>query len=140
MTEQTKKELTLNQIAMIEIAFVFEDYDLEKIMEHQRLYALGKSNVNDTVKDYVLSLSQRLRKEAKGLLDCVTFEEVDKRSLKMFRTHETLTKMSQLIWKEVEITEEMKDEMAKANAVFKPLYEAKKQEVKEVLDFYRSLD
>ena len=75
MTEQTKKELTLNQIAMIEIAFGFEDYDMEKILEHQRLYVLGKSNVNDTVKDYVLSLSQRLRKEAKRLLDCVTLRK-----------------------------------------------------------------
>lgn len=65
MTKNTKKELTLNQIAMIEIAFGFEDYALEKILEHQRLYVLGKSNVNDTVKDYVLSLSQRLRKRSK---------------------------------------------------------------------------
>ena len=140
MTEQTKKELTLNQIAMIEIAFGFEDYTLENILEHQRLYLISQSTASDTVKDYVHGLYQRLRKEAKGLLDCVTFEEVDKRSLKMFKTHKALTEMSQLIWKEVEITEEMKDEMAKASAVFKPLYEAKKQEVKEVLDFYRNLD
>nr|DAO53741.1 MAG TPA: hypothetical protein [Caudoviricetes sp.] len=140
MTEQTKKELTLNQIAMIEIAFGFEDYDLEKILEYQRLYLISQSTASDTVKDYVHGLYQRLRKEAKGLLDCVTFEEVYVRSSRMFKTHEALTEMSQLIWKEVEITEEMKDEMAKANAVFKPLYEAKKQEVKEVLDFYRSLD
>lgn len=140
MTEQTKKELSLNQINMIEIAFGFEDYDLEKIMEYQRLYILSKSTASDTVKDYVISLYQRLRKEAKGLLDCVTFEEVYINSFKMFKTHETLTKMSELILEEVELTDELKDEIVKSNAVFKPLLEAKKQEVKEVVDFYRSLD
>lgn len=140
MTEQTKKELSLNQINMIEIAFGFEDYDLEKIMEYQRLYLLSKSTASDTVKDYTISLYQRLRKEAKSLLDCVTFEEVYINSFKMFKTHETLTKMSELIWKEVELTDELKDEIVKSDAVFKPLLEAKKQEVKEVVDFYRSLD
>lgn len=140
MTEQTKKELTLNQIAMIEIAFGFEDYDLEKILEHQRLYLISQSTASDTVKDYVHGLYQRLRKEAKGLLDCVTFEEVYTRSSRMFKTHEALTEMSKLVWKEVEVTDELKEELVKADAIFKPLIKAKKQEVKEVLDFYRNLD
>ena len=140
MTEQTKKELTLNQIAMIEIAFGFEDYDLEKILEYQRLYLISKSTASDTVKDYVHSLYQRLRKEAKGLLDCVTFEEVYTRSSRMFKTHEALTEMSKLVWKEVEVTDELNEELVKNDTVFKPLYEAKKQEIKEVLDFYRNLD
>lgn len=140
MTEQTKKELTLNQIAMIEIAFGFEDYDLEKIMEHQHLYILSKSTASDTIKDYTISLYQRLRKESKGLLDCVTFEEVYTRSSRMFKTHETLTKMSEIVMNEVRLTKEESDELLAANAIFKPLIEAKKQEVKEVLDFYRSLD
>lgn len=140
MTEQTKKELSLNQINMIEIAFGFEDYDLEKILEYQRLYLISKSTASDTVKDYVHSLYQRLRKEAKGLLDCVTFEEVYTRSLRMFKTHEALTEMSKLVWKEVELTDELKEELVKNDTIFKPLYEAKKQEVREVLDFYRNLD
>ena len=140
MTEQTKKELTLNQIAMIEIAFGFEDYDLEKILEHQRFYLISQSTASDTVRDYVHGLYQRLRKEAKGLLDCVTFEEVYTRSSRMFKTHEALTEMSKLVWKEVEVTDELKEELVKADAIFKPLIEAKKQEVKEVLDFYRNLD
>lgn len=140
MTEQTKKELTLNQINMIDIAFGFEDYELEKILEYQRLYLISRSNANDTIKDYVHGLYQRLRKEAKELLDCVTFEEVYTRSLRMFKTHETLTEMSKLIWKEVELTDELKEELVKNDTIFKPLYEAKKQEVREVLDFYRNLD
>lgn len=140
MTEQNKKELSLNQINMIDIAFGFEDYELEKILEHQRLYLISRSTANDTIKDYVRGLYQRLRKEAKELLDCVTFEEVYTRSLRMFKTHETLTEMSKLIWKEVELTDELKEELVKNDAIFKPLYEAKKQEVREVLDFYRNLD
>lgn len=140
MIEQTKKELTLNQINMIDIAFGFEDYELEKILEYQRLYLISRSTANDTIKDYVYGLYQRLRKEAKELLDCVTFEEVYTRSLRMFKTHETLTEMSKLIWKEVELTDELKEELVKNDTIFKPLYEAKKQEVREVLDFYRNLD
>lgn len=140
MTEQNKKELSLNQINMIDIAFGFEDYELEKILEHQRLYLISRSTANDTIKDYVRGLYQRLRKEAKELLDCVTFEEVYTRSLRMFKTHETLTEMSKLIWKEVELTDELKEELVKNDTIFKPLYEAKKQEVREVLDFYRNLD
>lgn len=140
MTEQNKKELSLNQINMIDIAFGFEDYELEKILEHQRLYLISRSTANDTIKDYVRGLYQRLRKEAKELLDCVTFEEVYTRSLRMFKTHETLTEMSKLIWKEVELTDELKEELLKNDVIFKPLYEAKKQEVREVLDFYRNLD
>lgn len=92
MTE--KQQLTLNQENMIKLALMYEDYDLEKMLEKLMNIGLAHSTASVYIKDYYLNLYKRIRSELKTLLDCVTYEEVSTRSYKVYDTWNTMENIS----------------------------------------------
>lgn len=92
MTE--KQQLTLNQENMIKLALMYEDYDLEKMLEKLMNIGLAHSTASVYIKDYYLNLYKRIRSELKTLLDCVTYEEVFTRSYKVYDTWNTMENIS----------------------------------------------
>lgn len=92
MTE--KQQLTLNQENMIKLALMYEDYDLEKMLEKLMNIGLAHSTASLYIKDYYLNLYKRIRSELKTLLDCVTYEEVFTRSYKVYDTWSTMENIS----------------------------------------------
>lgn len=92
MTE--KQQLTLNQENMIKLALMYEDYDLEKMLEKLISIGLAHSTASVYIKDYYRNLYKRIRSELKTLLDCVTYEEVFTRSYKVYDTWNTMENIS----------------------------------------------
>lgn len=92
MTE--KQQLTLNQENMIKLALMYEDYDLEKMLEKLISIGLAHSTASVYIKDYYRNLYTRIRSELKTLLDCVTYEEVFTRSYKVYDTWNTMENIS----------------------------------------------
>ena len=92
MTE--KQQLTLNQENMIKLALMYEDYDLEKMLEKLISIGLAHSTASVYIKEYYLNLYKRIRQELKTLLDCVTYEEVFTRSYKVYDTWNTMENIS----------------------------------------------
>lgn len=88
MTE--KQQLTLNQENMIKLALMYEDYDLEKMLEKLMSIGLAHSTASVYIKEYYLNLYKRIRQELKTLLDCITYEEVFTRSYKVYDTWNTM--------------------------------------------------
>ena len=138
MTE--KQQLTLNQENMIKLALMYEDYDLEKMLEKLINIGLAHSTASVYIKDYYLNLYKRIRQELKTLLDCVTYEEVFTRSYKVYDTWNTMENIStNLEMGFVKINDIDEKEV-------KELYDQINQRVKEVekdaeelVNFYKSL-
>lgn len=92
MTE--KQQLTLNQENMIKLALMYEDYELEKMLEKLISIGLAHSTASLYIKEYYRNLYTRIRSELKTLLDCVTYEEVFTRSYKVYDTWNTMENIS----------------------------------------------
>lgn len=92
MTE--KQQLTLNQENMIKLALMYEDYELEKMLEKLISIGLAHSTASVYIKEYYQNLYKRIRIELKTLLDCVTYEEVFTRSYKVYDTWNTMENIS----------------------------------------------
>ena len=92
MTE--KQQLTLNQENMIKLALMYEDYELEKMLEKLISIGLAHSTASVYIKEYYRNLYTRIRSELKTLLDCVTYEEVFTRSYKVYDTWNTMENIS----------------------------------------------
>lgn len=92
MTE--KQQLTLNQENMIKLALMYEDYELEEMLEKLMNIGLAYSTASLYIKDYYRNLYTRIRSELKTLLDCVTYEEVFTRSYKVYDTWNTMENIS----------------------------------------------
>lgn len=92
MTE--KQQLTLNQENMIKLALMYEDYELEKMLEKLISIGLAHSTASLYIKEYYRNLYTRIRSELKSLLDCVTYEEVFTRSYKVYDTWNTMENIS----------------------------------------------
>lgn len=92
MTE--KQQLTLNQETMIKLALMYEDYELEEMLEKLISIGLAYSTASVYIKDYYRNLYKRIRRELEALLDCVTYEEVFTRSYKVYDTWNTMENIS----------------------------------------------
>lgn len=92
MTE--KQQLTLNQENMIKLALMYEDYELEEMLDKLKNIGLAHSTASVYIKDYYRKLYKRIRQELKTLLDCVTYEEVFTRSYKVYDTWNTMENIS----------------------------------------------
>lgn len=92
MTE--KQQLTLNQENMIKLALMYEDYELEEMLEKLMNIGLAHSTASVYIKDHYRNLYTRIRSELKTLLDCVTYEEVFTRSYKVYDTWNTMENIS----------------------------------------------
>lgn len=138
MTE--KQQLTLNQENMIKLALMYEDYDLEKMLEKLMNIGLAHSTASVYIKDYYLNLYKRIRQELKTLLDCVTYEEVFTRSYKVYDTWNTMENIStNLEMGFVKINDidekEAKDLCDQINQRVKEV----EKDAEELVNFYKSL-
>lgn len=138
MTE--KQQLTLNQENMIKLALMYEDYDLEKMLEKLINIGLAHSTASVYIKDYYLNLYKRIRQELKTLLDCVTYEEVFTRSYKVYDTWNTMENIStNLEMGFVKINDidekEAKDLCDQINQRVKEV----EKDAEELVNFYKSL-
>jgi len=138
MTE--KQQLTLNQENMIKLALMYEDYDLEKMLEKLMNIGLAHSTASVYIKDYYLNLYKRIRQELKTLLDCVTYEEVFTRSYKVYDTWNTMENIStNLEMGFVKINDidekEVKELCDQINQRIKEV----EKDAEELVNFYKSL-
>ena len=138
MTE--KQQLTLNQENMIKLALMYEDYDLEKMLEKLMSIGLAHSTASVHIKEYYRNLYKRIRSELKTLLDCVTYEEVFTRSYKVYDTWNTMENIStNLEMGFVKINDidekEVKEICERINQRIKEV----EKDADELVNFYKSL-
>ena len=138
MTE--KQQLTLNQENMIKLALMYEDYDLEKMLEKLMNIGLAHSTASVYIKDYYLNLYKRIRQELKTLLDCVTYEEVFTRSYKVYDTWNAMENIStNLEMGFVKINDiDKKEEKDLCDQINQRVKEVEK-DAEELVNFYKSL-
>lgn len=138
MTE--KQQLTLNQENMIKLALMYEDYELEEMLEKLISIGLAYSTASVYIKEYYRNLYKRIRIELETLLDCVTYEEVFTRSYKVYDTWNTMenisTNLEMGFVKVNDIDEkEVKELCDKINQRVKEV----EKDAEELVNFYKSL-
>lgn len=140
MTKNTKKELTYNQINMIQLALCYEDYDMEQYLNESVRTVLAYSHASLYITEYYKYLIDRLKLELKTLLDCVSYEEAFVRTNKVLNTYDTIQK---LVFNEelgfVKINqiddEGVKELVIKLNTRKEELLD----DINELVNFYKSL-
>ena len=138
MTE--KQQLTLNQENMIKLALMYEDYDLEKMLEKLMNIGLAHSTASVYIKDYYLNLYKRIRQELKTLLDCVTYEEVFTRSYKVYDTWNTMENIStNLEMGFVKINDIDEKEVKELCDQINQRVKEVEKDAEELVNFYKSL-
>ncbi len=138
MTE--KQQLTLNQENMIKLALMYEDYELEEMLEKLISIGLAYSTASVYIKEYYRNLYKRIRIELETLLDCVTYEEVFTRSYKVYDTWNTMenisTNLEMGFVKVNDIDEkEVKELCDRINQRVKEV----EKDAEELVNFYKSL-
>lgn len=138
MTE--KQQLTLNQENMIKLALMYEDYDLEKMLEKLISIGLAHSTASVYIKDYYRNLYKRIRSELKTLLDCVTYEEVFTRSYKVYDTWNTMENIStNLEMGFVKINDIDEKEVKELCDQINQRVKEVEKDAEELVNFYKSL-
>lgn len=138
MTE--KQQLTLNQENMIKLALMYEDYDLEKMLEKSISIGLAHSTASVYIKDYYRNLYTRIRSELKTLLDCVTYEEVFTRSYKVYDTWNTMENIStNLEMGFVKINDIDEKEVKELCDQINQRVKEVEKDAEELVNFYKSL-
>lgn len=138
MTE--KQQLTLNQENMIKLALMYEDYDLEKMLEKLISIGLAHSTASVYIKDYYRNLYTRIRSELKTLLDCVTYEEVFTRSYKVYDTWNTMENIStNLEMGFVKINDIDEKEVKELCDQINQRVKEVEKDAEELVNFYKSL-
>ena len=138
MTE--KQQITLNQENVIKLALMYEDYDLEKMLEKLMNIGLAHSTASLYIKEYYLNLYKRMRRELKTLLECVTYEEVFTRSYKVYDTYSAMEKISTNL--EMGFVKINDIDEKEANELMKQINQRIKEVEKdadELVNFYKSL-
>ena len=136
----TKRTLTDNQILMIELSLYYEDYEMKKMMDESVNMVLANSMSSTYIKEYYLNLINRLKLELKDLLDCISYDEVYERTVKVYKTYDiiknTISKeeMGFVGISEID-NEESKVLIEKINSRKNELYD----DIKELIKFYNSL-
>lgn len=136
----TKRTLTDNQILMIELSLYYEDYEMKKMMDESVNMVLENSMSSTYIKEYYLNLINRLKLELKDLLDCISYDEVYERTVKVYKTYDiiknTISKeeMGFVGISEID-NEESKVLIEKINSRKNELYD----DIKELIEFYNSL-
>ncbi len=86
-------QINVNQQGMIKLAFYYEDYEFEKMLEKAQQIVLAHSHMNTYIKEYYINLLDRIRGELREILESVTFEEVYVRTAIARRTYDTIQKI-----------------------------------------------
>ena len=76
MSNETKKELTLNQENMIKVSYMFVDKELGDLLEYQFMFIVNNANVNVHMMEYIQAIYKRLRRESKMVIESISNEEI----------------------------------------------------------------
>ena len=137
----TTKEFNLNQRNMISLAFMLDDNEIRDMFESHLCWLLNHSEFDDHIKEYIRNVFDRLIKESKPLLECVTRGEVIKRTERLWKVNEKLTSVNMMVKEEVinKLDEESLEELAKMSTTLENKIEEFNKEIDEVIKFYESL-
>lgn len=138
MTKQTN-ELSLNQINMIELAYMLNDVELGKMLDDQYKMVVGISKANLHIIEYTKSLYKRLRREAEAVIESISKDEIYDRTQKMFETYERLSQVNKDIVEGIKNDEEVKDYFTQHINKITPIVNERKGEFKDIVKFYKSL-
>nr|DAT16892.1 MAG TPA: hypothetical protein [Caudoviricetes sp.] len=139
MTNETKKELTLNQENMIKVSYMFVDKELGDLLEYQFMFIVNNSNINVHMVEYVKAIYKRLRRESKMVIESISNEEIYNSTLAMFNTYVKITEITDELIEKVTVDEKTTEEFKQNIEKFDPLIKDMDKELKEVIKFYKGL-
>jgi len=139
MTNETKKELTLNQENMIKVSYMFVDKELGDLLEYQFMFIVNNSNINVHMVEYVKAIYKRLRRESKMVIESISNEEIYNSTLAMFNTYVKITEITDELVEKVTVDEKTTEEFKQNIEKFDPLIKDMDKELKEVIKFYKGL-
>lgn len=139
MTNETKKELTLNQENMIKVSYMFVDKELGDLLEYQFMFIVNNSNINVHMVEYVKAIYKRLRRESKMVIESISNEEIYNSTLTMFNTYVKITEITDELVEKVKVDEKTTEEFKQNIEKFDPLIKEMDKELKEVVKFYKGL-
>lgn len=139
MTNETKKELTLNQENMIKVSYMFVDKELGDLLEYQFMFIVNNANINVHMVEYVKAIYKRLRRESKMVIESISNEEIYNSTLAMFNTYVKITEITDELVEKVKVDEKTTEEFKQNIEKFDPLIKEMDKELKEVVKFYKGL-
>lgn len=139
MTNETNKELTLNQENMIKVSYMFVDKELGDLLEYQFMFIVNNTNVNVHMMEYIRAIYKRLRRESKMVIESITNEEIYISTLAMFNTYVKITEITDELVEKVKVDEKTTEEFKQNIEKFEPLIKDIDKELKEVVEFYKGL-
>lgn len=139
MTNETKKELTLNQENMIKVSYMFVDKELGDLLEYQFMFIVNNSNINVHMIEYVKAIYKRLRRESKMVIESISNEEIYNSTLAMFNTYVKITEITDELVEKVKVDEKTTEEFKQNIKKFELLVKEMDKELKEVVKFYKGL-
>lgn len=139
MTNETNKELTLNQENMIKVSYMFVDKELGDLLEYQFMFIVNNTNVNVHMMEYIRAIYKRLRRESKMVIESISNEEIYNSTLAMFNTYVKITEITDELVEKVKVDEKTTEEFKQNIEKFEPLIKDIDKELKEVVEFYKGL-
>ena len=139
MTNETKKELTLNQENMIKVSYMFVDKELGDLLEYQFMFIVNNSNINVHMVEYVKAIYKRLRRESKMVIESISNEEIYNSTLAMLNTYVKITEITDELVAKVKVDDKTTEEFKQNIKKFEPLIKDMDKELKEVVEFYKGL-
>lgn len=137
----TTKEFNLNQRNMISLAFMLDDNEIRDMFESHLCWLLNHSEFDDHIKEYIRNVFDRLVKESKPLLECISRDEVIEGTKRLWKVNEQLASVNIKLKKEViekldkhnlEMMEMVIDDMGDKVREFN-------KGIEEIIKFYESL-
>lgn len=135
----TKKELTLNQESMIKISYMFEDKEFEDLFDYHFLFIINNTKVSVYMKDYIKTIYKRIRRESKLVMESISNEEIYNSTLAMWKTYETITKITDDLVKKVKVDDNTAEEFLRNTSKFDQLIAEINEQMEEVVEFYKAL-
>lgn len=137
----TTKEFNLNQRNMISLAFMLEDDEIRGLIEAHLCWLLNHSEFDNHFKEYLRNLFNRLVKESKPLLECISRDEVIEGTKRLWKVNEQLASVNIKLKKEV-IEKLDKHNLEMMEMVIDDIGDKVRQfnkEIEEIIKFYESL-
>ena len=139
MTNETKKELTLNQENMIKVSYMFVDKELGDLLEYQFMFIVNNAKINVHMVEYIKAIYKRLRRESKMVIESISNEEIYNSTLAMFNTYVKITEITDELVEKVKVDDKTAEEFKQNIKKFEPLIKDMDKELKEVVKFYKGL-
>ena len=139
MTNETKKELTLNQENMIKVSYMFVDKELGDLLEYQFMFIVNNANVNVHMMEYIKAIYKRLHRESKMVIESISNEEIYNSTLAMFNTYVKIIEITDELVEKVKVDDKTSEEFKQNIKKFEPLIKDMDKELKDVVEFYKGL-